>query len=216
MFERFTERARQVVVLAQDEALALGHDHIGTEHLLLGLLREEHGLGAQALNGLGITADAVREQAVAIVGRGESAVAAGQIPFSPRGKHVLEASLREALVLGHNHIDTEHVLLGLVRRDDGTASIILRALGSDEKTVRDEVMRKLVGTTATAQPVATARPVTVRRRPWLAAEDVPASEALPGRRAAWLPSGSQLAVAWLLFMLALGAGILIGWAIWGT
>ncbi len=145
MFEQFTERARQVVVLAQDEARALGHDYIGTEHLLLGLLREADGLGARTLRGLGVTEEAAREQVRALVGQGESGTTTGQIPFTPRGKQVLELSLREALRLGHNHIGTEHVLLGLVRLDGGTASAVLHALGHDGETVRNEVMRQLVG-----------------------------------------------------------------------
>ena len=178
MFERFTERARQVVVLAQDEARALGHDYIGTEHLLLGLLREEHGLGARTLGGLGITLEAVRGQVLAAAGQGASTPTQGQMPFSPRGKRALELSLREALGLGHNHIGTEHLLLGLVRQQEGTASTILHALGHDEETVRNEVTRGLVGAARTVQPV------TVGRRPWPAAGGVPGSERLPGGRGA--------------------------------
>ena len=215
MFERFTERARQVVVLAQDEARALGHDTIGTEHLLLGLLREEEGLGAQALRGLGITLEAVREQVVANVGQGESNTAQ-QIPFSPRGKRALELSLREALGLGHNHIGTEHLLLGLVRQGEGTASTILRALGSDEEAVRSDVVRRLVGTARTAQPVTKAQPVTVGRQPWPASADVSGSTRPRRRGGLVLPPVSHLLAGWLLFAVALGAGILIGWAIWGA
>ena len=212
MFERFTERARQVVVLAQDEARALGHDYIGTEHLLLGLLREADGLGARTLNSLGVTDEAARDQVLALVGRGESGTTTGQIPFSPRGKQVLELALREALRLGHDYIGTEHVLLGVVLHEGGTASAVLHALGHDGETVRNEVMRQLGRPTATI----TAMPMAVARRPWPAAEDVASAEQLGGRWGVALPSGSQLAVAWLLFALALGAGILIGWAIWGT
>jgi ATP-dependent Clp protease ATP-binding subunit ClpA len=107
VFERFTERARQVVVLAQDEARALGHGHIGSEHLLLGLLREEEGLAFAALSGLGVTLDAAREQVIEIVGRGESASSSGQIPFTPRGKQSLELALRESRALGHDYIGTD-------------------------------------------------------------------------------------------------------------
>jgi len=209
VFERFTERARQVVVLAQDEARALGHDYIGTEHLLLGLLREEQGVGAQTLQGLGLTLEAVREQVVAHVGRSESNDHTGQIPFSPRGKRALELALREALGLGHNHIGTEHLLLGLVRQEEGTASTVLHALGRDEETVRSDVVRRLAGTARTAA----VHPVTVGRRPWPVAEEVSASQ-LPGRRGLGLPPVAHLLAGWLLFAVALGAGILIGWAIW--
>src|SRR4051794_7350331 len=114
MFERFTERARQVVVLAQDEARELRHNYIGTEHLLLGLLREEDGLAARVLATVDITIEEVRTQVARIVGQGDE-VSAGQIPFTPRAKKVLELALREGLTLGHNFIGTEHLLLGLVR-----------------------------------------------------------------------------------------------------
>ena len=117
MFERFTERARQVVVLAQEEARTLKHNYIGTEHILLGLLREEEGLAARVLESLDITVERVRAQVVRIVGSGEE-VTSGQIPFTPRAKKVLELALREALSLGHNYIGTEHILLGLVREND--------------------------------------------------------------------------------------------------
>src|ERR687885_250535 len=117
MFERFTERARQVVVLAQEEARTLKHNYIGTEHILLGLLREEEGLAARVLESLDITVERVRAQVVRIVGSGEE-VTSGQIPFTPRAKKVLELALREALSLGHNYIGTEHILLGLVRETE--------------------------------------------------------------------------------------------------
>ena len=124
MFERFTERARQVVVLAQDEARALKHNYIGTEHILLGLLREEEGLAARVLESLDITVEEVRAQVARIVGQGDE-VTTGQIPFTPRAKKVLELALREALSLGHNYIGTEHILLGLVRENEGVAARIL-------------------------------------------------------------------------------------------
>src|SRR5438270_10834218 len=123
MFERFTERARQVVVLAQEEARTLKHNYIGTEHILLGLLREEEGLAARVLESLDITVERVRAQVVRIVGSGEE-VTSGQIPFTPRAKKVLELALREALSLGHNYIGTEHILLGLVRENEGVAARI--------------------------------------------------------------------------------------------
>jgi ATP-dependent Clp protease ATP-binding subunit ClpC len=113
MFERFTDRARRVVVLAQDEARLLNHNYIGTEHILLGLIHENEGVGAKALEALGVTLDAVREQVRDIIGEGNQ-TPSGHIPFTPRAKKVLELSLREALQLGHNYIGTEHILLGLI------------------------------------------------------------------------------------------------------
>src|SRR5437868_589321 len=142
VFERFTERARQVVVLAQDEARALKHNYIGTEHILLGLLREEEGLAARVLESLDITVEEVRAQVARIVGQGDE-VTTGQIPFTPRAKKVLELSLREALSIGHNHIGTEHILLGLVRENDGVAARIMLELGADAKRVREEVLAVL-------------------------------------------------------------------------
>ena len=121
MFERFTERSRQVVVLAQDEARALNHDFIGTEHILLGLLREEEGLAARVLESLEITVEEVRAGVARIVGQGDE-VTTGQIPFTPRAKKVLDLSLREALSLGHNYSGTEHILRGLGRENDGVAA----------------------------------------------------------------------------------------------
>jgi ATP-dependent Clp protease ATP-binding subunit ClpC len=144
VFERFTERARQVVVLAQDEARTLEHDHIGTEHLLLGLLRVERGLAARALETLGITEEAARAQTVAVVGRGTAATT-GQIPFTRRAKEVLELALREALSLGHNYIGTEHILLGMAGENDGIGAQILRALGADSERVRGAVVPLLSG-----------------------------------------------------------------------
>src|SRR5690242_10704986 len=135
MFERFTERARQVVVLAQDEARALRHDYIGTEHILLGLLREEEGLAARVLESLGVTVEEVRAQVVRIVGEGEEAVTE-QIPFTPRAQKVLELALREALSLGHQHIGTEHILLGLVREYEGVAARIMLDYDADAEKIR--------------------------------------------------------------------------------
>src|ERR1700716_4071762 len=144
LFERFTERARQVVVLAQDEARALKHNYIGTEHILLGLLREEEGLAARVLESLDITVEEVRAQVVRIVGSGEE-VTSGQIPFTPRAKKVLELALREALSLGHNYIGTEHILLGLVRENEGVAARILLDFDADSEKIRNEVIRMLSG-----------------------------------------------------------------------
>jgi ATP-dependent Clp protease ATP-binding subunit ClpC len=144
MFERFTERARQVVVLAQEEARTLGHNFIGTEHLLLGLLREEEGLAARVLESLDITLEEVRAQVARIVGSDEVS-ASGQIPFTPRAKKVLELALREALALGHNYIGTEHVLLGLARENEGVAARILLDFDADGEKIRTAVLQWLTG-----------------------------------------------------------------------
>ena len=130
MFERFTDRARRVVVLAQEEARMLNHNYIGTEHILLGLIHEGDGVAARALESLGISLDAVRQQVEEIIGQGQQAPS-GHIPFTPRAKKVLELSLREALQLGHNYIGTEHILLGLIREGDGVAAQVLVKLGAD-------------------------------------------------------------------------------------
>jgi ATP-dependent Clp protease ATP-binding subunit ClpA len=142
IFERFTEPSRQVVVLAQDEARRLKHNYIGTEHILLGLLREEEGLAARVLESLGITPEEMRARVARIVGEGDE-VASGQIPFTPRAKKVLELSLREALSLGHNYIGTEHILLGLVRENEGVAARILLEFDADAEKVRNEIIRTL-------------------------------------------------------------------------
>src|SRR3989440_732534 len=142
LFERFTERARQVVVLAQDEARALKHNYIGTEHILLGLLREEEGLAARVLESLDITVEEVRTLVERLIGQGDE-VTTGQIPFTPRAKKVLELALREALSLGHNYIGTEHILLGIARENEGVAARILLELGADCEKVRNQVLSLL-------------------------------------------------------------------------
>ena len=144
MFERFTERGRQVVVLAQEEARLLNHGYIGTEHLLLGLMREQEGLAARSLRSLGLTADGVWAEVVRFVGRGAEP-SGGQIPFTPQAKKVLELSLRESQSLGHHQIGTEHILLALVREPEGAAARILLRFDADPRTVRDEVTRMLRG-----------------------------------------------------------------------
>jgi Clp amino terminal domain, pathogenicity island component len=155
MFERFTDRARRVVVLAQEESRMLNHNYIGTEHLLLGLIHEGEGVAAQALESLGISLEAVRRKVVERVGEGQAAPT-GHIPFTPRAKKVLELSLREALQLGHNYIGTEHLLLGLIREGDGVAlgltreregvaAQVLQQLGADLNRVRQEVIQLLSG-----------------------------------------------------------------------
>jgi ATP-dependent Clp protease ATP-binding subunit ClpA len=142
MFERFTDRARQVVVYAQEEARQLDHNYIGTEHLLLGLLREGEGAAATSLGRLGIRLADMRTDVVQAVGKG-SATPSGHIPFTPRSKKVLELSLREALGLGHNYIGTEHILLGLVREGEGVAAQVLVARGADLARVRATVMNEV-------------------------------------------------------------------------
>jgi ATP-dependent Clp protease ATP-binding subunit ClpC len=194
VFERFTERARQVVVLAQAEARELRHNYIGTEHLLLGLLREKEGIAARVLAARSVTVDRVRSELVRAVGQGDEVVI-GQIPFTPRTKKVLELSLREALSLGHNYIGTEHVLMGLLREGEGVACRILTELGADAELLHSEVVAALGG------PAVAPRPVPGRR--------------VEPPRARRLPPVALLAAGWLLFALALGVGILIGWAIWG-
>ena len=147
MFERFTDRARRTVVFAQEEARFLNHNYIGTEHILLGLLRVEDGLAAMALTSLGVSLEAARGRVEEIVGRGHAMVQ-GHIPFTPRSKKVLELSLREALQLGHNYIGTEHILLGLIREGEGVAAQVLRKLGADLNRVRQTVVQLLPGYTA--------------------------------------------------------------------
>jgi len=185
VFERFTERARQAIVLAQDEAVKLRHNYIGTEHMLLGLLREEEGLAARVLESLDITVEEVRAEVVRIVGRGED-VTAGQIPFTPRAKKVLDLALREALSLGHKYIGTEHILLGIVRENNGVAIDILRGLDTDAPKVRDEVLRQLGGMPRPAPP----RRLRRRRR---------------------IPDWLILVAGAVIFAGGLG----LGWLIWG-
>ncbi|MGH3318616.1 MAG: ATP-dependent Clp protease ATP-binding subunit [Streptosporangiaceae bacterium] len=144
MFERFTDRARRVVVLAQEEARMLNHNYIGTEHILLGLIHEGEGVAAKSLESLGISLEAVRQQVEEIIGQGQQAPS-GHIPFTPRAKKVLELSLREALQLGHNYIGTEHILLGLIREGEGVAAQVLVKLGADLNRVRQQVIQLLHG-----------------------------------------------------------------------
>jgi ATP-dependent Clp protease ATP-binding subunit ClpC len=192
VFERFTERARQVVVLAQDEARALKHNYIGTEHILLGLLREQDGIAAGALGSVGVRLDEVRDQVGRIVGHGDE-VTSGQIPFTPRAKKVLELSLREAVALRHTHIGPEHILLGLARENDGVATRILLDQGADSEKVRQEVIRRL----GTAPP----RGYEAKMR--------------SAQRRLERPRLLPYALVAVGIVGLLGLGILIGWAIWG-
>jgi hypothetical protein len=152
MFERFTDRARRVVVLAQEEARHLNHDHIGTEHILLGLIHEKEGVAAIALTELGVSLEAARAQVVELVGRGDESPTS-HIPFTPRAKKVLELSLREALALSHNYIGTEHILLGLIREGEGVAAQVLESQGASLDRVRRQVTQLLTGTAGPVEQV---------------------------------------------------------------
>jgi hypothetical protein len=158
MFERFTDRARRVVALSQDEARALDHDYIGTEHLLLGLIREEDGVAARALMSLGVSFEVIESQVVEVVGRGPGQPT-GHIPFTPRAKKILELALREAQQLGHAYIGTEHILLGIVREGEGVAAQVLQHQGLTLETVREAVIQVLAGQTSEAVESAGFRPV---------------------------------------------------------
>jgi ATP-dependent Clp protease ATP-binding subunit ClpA len=242
VFERFTERARQVVVLAQDESRTLKHNYIGTEHLLLGLLREEEGLAARVLESLDITVEEVRAQVERVVGHGDE-VTTGQIPFTPRAKKVLELSLREAMALKHNYIGTEHILLGLVRENEGVAARILLDFDADAETIRNQTIGMLSGPGRRAPDEERLRAEIERVRE----EKAEATEAKEYEKAARLgeiernlraelvgeprpsprrpstPAGYfahpmqqvPLLPGWLLFAVSLGIGVLVGWAIWG-
>ncbi len=150
MFERFTDRARRVVVLAREEARMLNHNYIGTEHLLLGLIHEGEGVAAKALGSLGISLEAVRQQVEEIIGQGQQAPSE-HVPFTPRAKKVLELSLREALQLGHDYIGTEHLLLGLIREGEGVAAQVLVRLGADLNLVRQRAIQ-LIHAGASGEP----------------------------------------------------------------
>jgi ATP-dependent Clp protease ATP-binding subunit ClpC len=215
VFERFTERARQVVVFAQDEARMLRHNYIGTEHLLLGLLREEEGLAARVLDSLDVSLEEVRAQVARIVGQGDE-VATGQIPFTPRAKKVLELSLREALELGHNYIGTEHVLLGLIRENEGVAARILLDFGADDELIRGQLMRMLAGSTrdTTGARVGGFAAMPTPVEPWERSSF--SFGRMPRRVTSYEPSASgSLLLGWLLFAVALAIGIGLGWLIWG-
>jgi ATP-dependent Clp protease ATP-binding subunit ClpC len=142
MFERFTDRARRVVVLAQEEARLLGHNYVGTEHILLGLIREGNGVAVRALDSLGIRPEAVRQETEEIIGHGPGA-SQGRIPFTPGAKKVLELALSESRQIGHTYIGTEHILLGLIREGDGVAAQVLAGLGAVSERVRPQVIQLL-------------------------------------------------------------------------
>jgi Clp amino terminal domain, pathogenicity island component/UvrB/uvrC motif len=262
VFERFTERARQVVVLAQDEARALKHNYIGTEHILLGLLREEQGLAARVLESLDVTVEDVRALVARIVGQGDE-ITTGQIPFTPRAKKVLELSLREAISLGHDYIGTEHILLGLVRENEGVAARILLDFDADVDKVRNEIIHMLSGTPAPPRgPYAPKSPpvapdvateierVRTEKQEAIEAQEFDRAAELRDRERHLQRAARELERAWsgepslyarpiaypayvpsplkstpssvgpfalgaVVFAVALGVGILLGWAIWG-
>jgi ATP-dependent Clp protease ATP-binding subunit ClpC len=203
MFERFTERARQVVILAQGEARTLRHNYIGTEHLLLGLLRED-GAAARALDEFDVTFEEVQAQVARIIGQGDE-VTTGQIPFTPRAKKVLELSLREALDNGDNYIKPEHILLGLLREGEGVAARILMDFAQPEE-IRAAALAVAAGRPreerASRSQLSTLAPEVI--------EELMLRATVGSKRAL-----SLLVVGWVLFAVALGVGVLIGWAIWG-
>jgi ATP-dependent Clp protease ATP-binding subunit ClpA len=225
VFERFSERAQHVVVLAQDEARALKHNYIGTEHILLGLLREQTGPAARVLESFGVTVEAVRHKIARIVGQGDE-VTTGQIPFTPRTKKVLELALREALSLGHNYIGTEHILLGLVRENEGVAARILVDFGAGAEMIRDEVVRVLSGEVSSRRPsmqepdeptesfppIPRGLELRPQSRPQL-------SRAISiGGRQPWLQPIAHHADLWfgmVIGTLLFGVGLLVGWLMWG-
>jgi ATP-dependent Clp protease ATP-binding subunit ClpA len=211
VFERFTERARQVVVSAQDEARALDHNYIGTEHILLALLREGQGLAAEVLGALGISHEKVRDQVTQIVGRGDE-VTTGQIPFTPRATKVLEFSSREALAREDACVGTEHLLLGLVRENDGVAARILLVLGADPERVRGAVKGAVDDGSAVEEqrphePVWKVSPSGVQ---YMVVTHAPSDERsrLLGL---WLAAPTVVVAIAVLF----GLGLLVGWLVWG-
>jgi len=241
VFERFTERARQVVVLAQDEARLLKHNYLGTEHLLLGLLREEEGLAARVLESFDVTLEEVRAQVRRIIGEGAEPLVSGQIPFTPRAKKALELALRESQSLGHNYIGTEHILLGLVREGEGVAARILVDFDADLELIRNKIIGVLSGSEARAGAGGDPKIAEVRAQKEAAIEsgdfelaarlrDVERKliqerrgalpEVRPGRPGIVYGrrGGKAVWAQWpsmLTGAALLGLGILVGWAIWG-
>ena len=220
MFERFDERARQVLVLAQDESRTLKHNYIGTEHVLLGLLRDHDTIAARVLDSLDITVEEVRAQIRRIVGEGDE-VTSGQIPFTPRAKKVLELSLREALSRGDDYIGTEHLLLGIAAEQEGVAARILLDFDVDHRTIRREVDHASIGKRPSER---------ARRGPDAPIETFSYSEMGATRtlrlsgglsseaRTAWWAPLVELAGLWfgmLLGALLFATGLLVGWLIWG-
>jgi len=207
VFERFSKSARQVVVLAQEEARELRHNYIGTEHVLLGLLGERDGIAARALGSLGVQFADVRSEVAKIIGQGEE-VTSVEIPFTPRAKRTLELSLGEALALGHNYVGTEHLLLGLARENQGVAARILYECGFTAADVAGAVLRELGRDPALARRSFSAAEPTADREPR-------SRRAAQGRHGHLFPR-ARFVFGWLLLAIALAIGILVGWLIWGN
>jgi ATP-dependent Clp protease ATP-binding subunit ClpA len=219
VFERFTEPARQVVVLAQDEARALGHGYIGTEHLLLGILREEDGLGARVLRSLGVTVDETRVRVARVVGIGEEPPA-GQIPFTPHAKRALELSLQQALSLGSGSIGTEHLLLGLACESHGVGAQILNEAGVHPAQIMNCVVRMSRARPTPAADVAYQRAFAETQSSGGWTGYAPISEMAMAAELKPIPANEPMLlrgilVGWTLFGLASGIGLLVGWLIWG-
>jgi ATP-dependent Clp protease ATP-binding subunit ClpC len=219
MFERFTDNARQVVVAAQDEARALRHNYIGTEHLLLGLLRDEEGIAARVLHLFDITAEDVRAEIRRVIGQGDEALT-GQIPFTPRAKRVLELSLREALSGGSNDIGTEHILLAIVAENEGVAARILLDFNTNAEMIRREVLlfnmrqgRSERAPREPAEPTEAFPPITYSQMP---PPNVSVMH-LGGRAPWWTPlvNRADLWLGMVLGALLFGVGLLVGFLIWG-
>jgi ATP-dependent Clp protease ATP-binding subunit ClpC len=211
VFERFTEGARQVVVLAQDEARLLRHNYIGTEHILLGLLREESGVAARVLESLDITLEEVRAQVARIVGLGDE-VATGHVPLTPRTKKVLELALREALSLSHNYIGPEHILLALAREGDGVAARILLDFDASPRKVAREVFGMLGEVSSRDDLLEGYADEISGTRTTLSLDRETSrfmTELMP------FLARPYFVLGWVLFAVSLGIGIFLGWLIWG-
>jgi ATP-dependent Clp protease ATP-binding subunit ClpC len=202
MFERFTERARHVVVLAQDEARRLRHNYIGTEHLLLGLLREEEGIAARVLEANRVDVDQARAHVARIIGQGD-ALETGQIPFTPRAKTVLELALQDALRLSHNHVGTEHILIALLHEGGGVAVSVLQDVGADPDAVWADVHRKLGVEDPPRRPAGEAG---------IGLHAAFVADLAETDRWAWLyGTGAAIGIGGAVF----GSGLFVGWLIWG-
>jgi ATP-dependent Clp protease ATP-binding subunit ClpC len=189
MFERFSERARRVVVLAQDEARTLKHGTVGTEHLLLGILALDDGVAGQVLDDVGVRLPEARRRVAHMIGQADH-VPVGQIPFTPRAKRVLELALREAIARGHDHVDAEDILLGLIHENAGVAARILGDLGADSSSIAERVRAERAG-----------------------AGPAPGG-AGPAPGGGYRPGRGLIVAGMLLVALAVGVGVLIGWLIW--
>jgi ATP-dependent Clp protease ATP-binding subunit ClpC len=223
VFERFDERARQVVVLAQDESRTLKHNYVGTEHLLLGLLREDEGVAARVLGSLDVTFEEVRAQIVRVVGHGDE-VTSDQIPFTRRATKVLELSMRQALSLGDEHIETEHILLAIVAESEGVAARILLDFDADARSVCGDVMESIRGIGPSerarrkpSEPMEASRAVAYSQMGSRPSTMHLSREASLGGRARWasLADRAHLWIGMLLGALLFGLGLLVGRLIWG-